>query len=341
MKKQYNVAILGCGAIFDRHLSAISVNSDYFRLIGFFDINKNLSNKYKNDFNDAKVYENEAELFADKDTNCVVILTPGSLHYEQARSALLSGKHVILEKPATFYTHEIVKLENLAKKMNLNIFTVLQVRLNPAVIIAKNSIEQGLLGKIRGVSLIQRWQRPINYFAGWRGKLETSGGILRECAIHYLDILQYLVGMPKAVLYSTSFSTKFIKEELDDTIYALFNFGNYGGIMEVSIGAEPRNLECSLAIMSENGFLKLGGKSLDEIIIADFLDNSINAQFKDIKNTILSMETATIADTGASPYHSQLYREIIFNPDKFTLWQTYNVIELIERISFVNESKYF
>ncbi len=324
------LAILGCGAIFDRHLSAIQNNPENYTLVGIYDPKTQRQEEYVNKLH-IKGYADEADVYIDSEVNCIVILTPNDLHFTQAVKALKNNKNVIIEKPATFVAHEIIELENIARDNNVNIFGVLQVRLNPAVIIAKKVIDQGILGNIRGVSLIQRWQRPPSYFTGWRGAMASGGGVLREFGVHYLDVLQYLIGMPK-VVGATFYNTKFTATDVSDTVYALFDFTKFGGSMEISIAAEPKNLECTLSIMGEQGFLKLGGKSLDEIVIADFLNEDSTSQLNMIKEEVLSKEVVGLATQGASPYHPELYRQIIENPEQFAIKQMYNVIQLVEKI---------
>ncbi len=328
--QKYNIAVLGCGAIFGRHLSAIQNNPEYYKLIGLYDPKIELQDKYTKELN-VRAYASEDDVYIDPGINCVIILTPNNLHYSQAIKALTNKKHVILEKPATFLGSELKELEQLAKQNGVNIFGVLQVRLNPAVIITKRAIAEGLLGNIHGVSLVQRWQRPLNYFTGWRGSMATGGGILREFGVHYLDTLQFLLGVPK-VISASFFNTKFMATDVNDTIYSLFDFGSYGGSMEISIAAEPKNLECTLSIMSDNGFVKLGGKSLDEIVISDFLSEDNATKFNKIKQDVFEREVATLATVGASPYHPELYRQIVLEPSRFALGEMYNVIGLVERI---------
>lgn len=325
---KYNIAILGCGAIFSRHLAAIKVNAQHYKLVGIYDPLDELKTKYADELN-VKAYQSEEEVYGDKDINCIAILTPNNLHYRQAYQAILHNKHVILEKPATFLASELDSLIKFATTQGVGIYAVLQVRLNPAVIIAKQAIEAGLLGNLRSVSLVQRWQRPLSYFSGWRGSEETGGGILREFGIHYLDILQFLVGVP-AISKATFFSTKFLTTDVSDTVYGLLDFGHCGGSFEVSIAAEPKNLECSLSLMMEKGFLKLGGKSLDQIIASDFISSDDSQQFELIREEVNQRLTANLADQGASPYHPELYRQIITNPRRFCLAETYNVINMVE-----------
>jgi UDP-N-acetyl-2-amino-2-deoxyglucuronate dehydrogenase len=330
---KYNVAILGLGAIFNRHLAAITNNKDDYNLIGIYDPINELKDKYSAELN-VKGYLSEDEVYLDPNVNCVVILTPSHLHYAQAVSAMEHKKHVIIEKPATFRADEINQLNDIAKANNVEIFCILQVRLNPTVLITKEILQQKLLGDIRGVSLIQRWQRPVNYFSGWRGSMQTGGGVLREFGIHYLDIMQYLVGQP-TVSFAKFFQKKFTAGDVSDVAYGILEFNqnetnSFGGSFEVSLVAEPKNLECTLSIMGSQGFLKLGGKSLDEIVAVDFLGSDAQNKYTIIKNDIESNQSINITLPGASPYHPELYRQIIINPKRFALSETYNVIKLVE-----------
>ena len=327
---KYKIGILGCGAIFNRHLSAIQQNSEHYKLLGIYDPQTDLQQKWIKELK-VKGYTSESELYNDKDINCVVILSPNYLHFTQAQQALNHGKHVILEKPATFLSTEIQQLNDLANSHQLNIFGILQVRLNASIMIMHKAITQGILGDIRSVSLVQRWQRPESYFHDWRGSMNTGGGILREFGIHYLDVMQYLFGMPQIVA-TKCFNTKFRATDVADTIYSLLDFGKFGGTLEISIAAEPKNIECTLSIMSTNGFIKLGGASLNEIITSDFIDEQYAKQLEQITHQIQDINVAILARSGVSPYHPELYRQIIHEPQKFQLQQMYNVISLIEQI---------
>ena len=330
MKKKYQVAILGCGAIFSRHVAAINANSDYFDLHGVFDINLGLAEKYAQEFG-VVAYKNLNDVYNDADINCVIILTPSYLHYEQTLQAIHHGKHVIVEKPATFLSAEIKHIEELAKLNHVEVFCILQVRLNKAVQLMRLALENNILGDIRGATLLQRWQRPVSYFSGWRGECKTSGGILREFAIHYLDVFQYLLGVPR-VKYAQFYSTKFDHTDVNDTVYALCDFGKYGASIEVTVAAEPHNLECSLSILGSNGYVKLSGKSLDSIDEIKFLDDKQLDKFNELQEQIYSSKITHQVNIGACPHHPELYRLIVQEPKMFVIKQTYNVISFIENI---------
>jgi len=275
----YRVGIIGCGEILIRHIESINENED-FQLVSLCDIDDDKLNKAQRDYG-GKIYKSYKEMIDEGDLNFVVVATPNSLHFHQAKYALENGCDVLVEKPVSLNPKEVHLLSEIAEKNNTNAYTVLQVRLNPTVKIIKNILSDGSLGKIRGISLVQRWQRPFEYFTGWRAEPYIGGGTLYECGIHYMDILCYLFGKP-IVKSSTTYNTKHLNCEIEDTIYSLLDFKDYGGTLEVTISTEPSNLECSISIITEKGYIKLGGQALDKIEDCKFEDNKTKLHFEKI-----------------------------------------------------------
>jgi len=62
------------------------------------------------------------EIFADKEINAVVIATPINTHYRLVKKALLSKKHVFVEKPISTNLSDAEELIEIAKKNNLLLF---------------------------------------------------------------------------------------------------------------------------------------------------------------------------------------------------------------------------
>ena len=332
--KQYKIGIIGCGAIFPRHLEAIESNSN-FKLIAVCDIQetlvKSVSKRLK-----IKSYTDYKEMIKSKEIDFVTIATPNSLHHEQAIFALQNKCDVLIEKPVAFTKEEIEDIIKVAEENKQKAYCVLQVRLNPTVQLLKKVLQNNLLGNIRGVSFIQRWQRPLEYFTGWRAIPEVGGGTLYECGIHYLDVLQYVFGKPE-VISSKVYEIKH-KVGIEDTVYALFDFKSYGGTCEVTIAAEPKNLECSLSILGANGYIKLGGKALNIIESADFLSHGSQIKFDDLKKQYnISIEPNSYGSyQGSCPNHPFVYS----NLDEFNIKETINVISLIDEIYNKSNIKY-
>ena len=62
------------------------------------------------------------EIFADKEINAIIIATPINTHYKLVKKALLSKKHVFVEKPIITNLSEAEELIEIAKKNNLLLF---------------------------------------------------------------------------------------------------------------------------------------------------------------------------------------------------------------------------
>ena len=329
---KYNVAVLGCGAIFSRHFAALEANQENYNFVGLYDPDNEVQKRLKVELPDVKQYSVEDEVYLDPAINFVVILSPSHLHFSQAVKAVKNGKSVLIEKPVSFDPLEVITLQTLANEQGVEVFCVLQVRLNQSIAIAKRVLDEGLLGEIRGTALVQRWQRPISYFSGWRGAYKTCGGVLYEFGIHYLDIMQFLLGVPKAVA-AKFYRNKFKDVEVSDTAHALLEYPGYGATMEISLAAEPRNIELSLTIMGSEGFIKLGAKSLDQIMGIDFLSPEKMQRYKAICEEILGEVIENQVTIGACPHHPELYKQIIINPELFTIDKTFNVIKLVDEIN--------
>lgn len=332
---KYKVGIIGCGAILPRHIEAIESNPK-FELVALCDIQpqlvKSLGKRYK-----VKSYTNYQKMIQNEDINFVPILTPNSLHKEQALYALQNGCDVLVEKPVGFAPETINKIQQCALKHNQKAHCVLQVRLNNTVHLTKQVLAQGLLGNIRGFSFTQRWQRPLEYFSGWRGEPEVGGGILYETGIHYLDILQYLLGVPQ-IIAANSYITKHKGGIIEDTVYALADYGKFGGTIESTIAAEPKNIESSICLMGSNGYLKIGGKALNVIESATFLSNKATEQFEFLEKQYQYSKDPNSYGSyqGSCPNHPDVYK----NLDKFNITESYNVIKIIHDIYSSMEMNY-
>ena len=331
------VAIIGCGAILNRHVSAVKENSN-FELVAVCDTQKSVADSKSKKYGCSVFYE-IADCIDKSSANFYVIATPNSMHYEQAKLCIESGKDVLVEKPACLDYREVEDLGRLASKHGVNAYCVLQVRLNNSVSVVKKCLDAGLLGKIRGACLVQRWQRPVEYFSGWRAIPEIGGGTLHEVGIHYIDIMQYILGSPD-VPFSKVYNTKHVESEIEDTVYSILDFGDFGGTLEVTISSEPHNLECSLSILGSNGYIKLGGKALNIVESYNFLSHGAKKKFE---HTINEYENVSYIEPnnygsylGSCPNHGDLYK----NLSSFGIERAIPALRIIEDIYRTTGRKY-
>src|SRR5690606_37321444 len=75
----------------------------------------------------------EAMLEATPDLDAVSLCMPPQFRYEAARTAIMAGKHVFLEKPPGATVSEVEHLKTLAGKMGVSLFASWHSRYAPAV----------------------------------------------------------------------------------------------------------------------------------------------------------------------------------------------------------------
>lgn len=134
----------------------------------------------------------------------VSICTPNYLHDAHVRLALRNGAHAICEKPLVINPWNLDQLEQLEEETDRRIFTVLQLRLHPALIALKARLDaetaDGVVSEPRHqVDLTYITSRGAWYDVSWKGQQEKSGGIAVNIGIHLFDLLLWLFGPCTAV----------------------------------------------------------------------------------------------------------------------------------------------
>jgi len=308
------VGIIGCGHILIRHIEAIKENSQDFELVALCDINEKVLDNAVKENGNVKGFTDYMKMLEEMkgEMDFVVIATPNHLHYPMAMDSLHAGYDILIEKPIAFEAEKVQEIEEEAKKLGKEAYCVLQVRYNPTVKMMKKVLEEELLGDIRAVSFIQRWQRPVGYFKDWRGLIDEGGRSLYEYAIHYLDIIQLLFGVPD-VKSTDTFNHKHMDIPFEDTSYSIVQYKNgASGSIEVNVAVEPSNLECSIAIMGSKGYLKISGNALDKVEKASFETEELQKKWEEIESSSGEAITPNSYGThvGSCPNHPILYAEI-------------------------------
>ena len=128
-------------------------------------------------------------------TDFVVVATPNDLHGQCAVEALRRSAHVILEKPAALTASEIDRILKWEYESEGNVWPILQMRLNPAVLAWRTKSGPSSGTKIRHtVSLDYVTPRGPWYWESWKGDEARSGGIATNLGVHLFDVLLWLFG---------------------------------------------------------------------------------------------------------------------------------------------------
>jgi predicted dehydrogenase len=129
-------------------------------------------------------------IFDDSEVAAVVIATPVSTHYELAKAALESGKHVFIEKPMTRTVTESEELVAIAARLGLVLMVDHTFIYTGAVRKIKQIIESGDLGDLYYYDSVR-----VNL-----GLFQHDIDVLWDLATHDIAILNFLVPqLPKFV----------------------------------------------------------------------------------------------------------------------------------------------
>jgi len=125
----------------------------------------------------------------------VSICSPNYLHDAHVRLALRVGAHAICEKPLVINPWNLDALAALEQESGRRVFTVLQLRFQPALMKLKERLAASASSSRRHqVTLTYTTARGRWYDVSWKGSEERSGGLAMNIGIHLFDLLQWLFG---------------------------------------------------------------------------------------------------------------------------------------------------
>ncbi len=138
----------------------------------------------------------------------VSICSPNYLHDAHIRMALRNDAHAICEKPLVLNPWNLDALKEIEQETGKKIYTILQLRLHPAIQQLKKQIEEGPKDKVYDVDLTYITSRGKWYFISWKGDIHKSGGVATNIGVHFFDMLGWIFGDFKGVELEISLPEK-------------------------------------------------------------------------------------------------------------------------------------
>jgi len=217
------IGVIGSGG-FTRFSVEAFLKVSGTKISGVFDINPQNSKSFSDKFG-CKVFSSEEKLLEDTETDLIYIATPPFLHFLQSKQALLSGKHVICEKPAALKAEEVKELISIAHEKKLLYAVNLMQRYNPLFSNVKRVIEEKFLGEFLH-GYFENYASDENLDEKhWMWDESKSGGIFIEHAVHFFDLFEGWFGKGDVIA-----SQKIMKEGVEHNIWpevqAICNYGN-------------------------------------------------------------------------------------------------------------------
>lgn len=262
--------IIGVGMIADYHAQAIKglAETHNIHLVGVVGSSQertpNFSQRHHVPFHTTDI----GELLAREDIQVVCIATPSGAHLEPALKAIDAGKHIIVEKPLEISIERADAMIAAAKAAGIKICAISQARFTPGAQALKKAMERGRFGRLALCSAYVKWHRTAAYYQGWKGTLTLDGGgaVINQ-AIHALDLLTWLAGVPTEV-FARKTRCVHLGIEAEDTACASFKFANGAlGVLEATTAAYP-GWERRIEICGEFGSAAIED---DRIVRWDFL----------------------------------------------------------------------
>ena len=179
------IGIIGAGYIGNVHASILA-RDERVKIVSVYDINRERAERLAH-AHGAAVTGDAVELIEAVDA--VYVATPNTKHFEVARAAVDSGKHVFCEKPMTTSVNDArVLLEKVSSSK-----VVFQVGHNRRFAPVYATLKQ-MLAETTPHSAHLKMNRGELINPEWVGNPEVTGGFLFETPIHMFDMMRFLFG---------------------------------------------------------------------------------------------------------------------------------------------------
>lgn len=302
-------ALIGCGRIAVNHMKA-AINNE-LEIVAVCDVleekMEELLAKYGLEKDDSiKRYTDYKKMVDELKPDLVSIATESGIHAEIALHCIDKGVNLIIEKPMAMSIEDANKIINLAEEKNVKVSACHQNRFNVAIQKLRKAVESGRFGKLSHGSIHVRWNRNAGYYeqAPWRGTWEQDGGALMNQCIHGIDLLRWMMGDEIEEIYGATRQQFHDYLEAEDVGMAVIKFKNGAiGTIEGTTNVFPKNLEETLYIFGENGTVKIGGTSTNNIDVWDF---AVETE-EDQQNKGLEEETSNVYGNG----HTSLFADVM------------------------------
>lgn len=302
-------ALIGCGRIATNHIKAVINN--HLELIAVCDVFPEhmetlLAKHNLQDQQGIKRYIDYRKMIEENELDLVGIATESGIHAEIALYCIDHGINVIIEKPMAMSMQDAEEIIRHSEEKHVKVSACHQNRFNIAVQEMRKALEAGRFGKLSHGSIHVRWNRNKDYYtqAPWRGTWDQDGGALMNQCIHGIDLLRWMMGDEVEEVYGVTRQQFHHYLEAEDIGMAVVKFKN-GAVatIEGTTNVYPQNLEETLYLFGENGTVKLGGKSTNNIDVWNFADETE----ADDKNKGLEEQTSNVYGNG----HTSLYADVI------------------------------
>jgi predicted dehydrogenase len=326
------IAILGAGAIAGVQADAFLRFSDRceIRAVCALHLDKAQSLIERKGLSAATAYEGIDGALSRDDIDAVSICTPPGAHTEAVVKALRAGKHVLVEKPMAPSLAECDQMIQAAKASGKLLSPIAQNRYKTPYHKMARLLKAGVGGPVKHAIVNSLWWRGANYYdIWWRGAWDSeSGGCVMNHAVHHLDLLLWMVGMPERVTAVVA-NVAHDNSECEDLGIAILEYKGFLAQMTASLVTHDEEQE--IVFQTQKGRLSVPWKTA----ASKALPNGFpEADSEGISLLEREYERLTALDLEGHPAQIRNFLDAIEGRDELliTAQDGRNVIELIMAI---------
>lgn len=223
-----NVAVIGAGAISSLHIEGYLAFPDRCRIVSVVDIDRARAEQQIARYGlGAAAVGDVGQVVSGQGVDVASVCTPPGTHAEIAARLLDAGIHTLCEKPMAPSLQECDAMLTAAQRSGTVLSVVAQNRFTTPMTRLKQVLDSGLAGRVLHAEVDSLWWRGASYYdLWWRGTWQSEGGgCTLNHAVHHIDALQWMVGLP-AEVQAMFANVAHENAEVEDLSLAIMRFGS-------------------------------------------------------------------------------------------------------------------
>lgn len=283
-----NWGILGLGRMGMAFANAVE-ETDNSKLIA---IASKSGKKFKN-------FENLSyeDLIKKNDVDAIYIASLNNTHTELIKQISKEGKKILCEKPVSLSFKDLIEIEKLLNKENINFYEAIAYYSHPQTVEIINILKKNNMGEI------QRIESNFGFKAKFKSdsrlfNKSLGGGSIYDLGCYPISFFMLFAQNYEKISIKSK-SLNYAKSGVDDEANLILNYDNkFDGILNVSLKA---NLSNFCKIYCENGYIKInepwlpGQKTNIEVSENDhFFIKTVNSNLSIYANQIQNVSESFI-----------------------------------------------
>lgn len=243
--RKVRVAVAGCGAISDVHLSVLAGISNA-EVVAVCDPSTEARNRVAKKYKIDRAYENLTELLCNEKVDVVHVVSPAQTHAALSIMAMRKGCHVLVEKPMATTAVEAEEMVRVAREAGVRLSLDHNHLYDGVMIQARELLAQGAVGQ---VTYVESWygvglsadggNRVLSYDARNSWPYRMPGALYQDYISHPISLLTDVLGEvshPKV----TAKYYRVVPHMQTDELRVLVEGQSAIGLLSVSLASSPR-----------------------------------------------------------------------------------------------------